>query len=74
MALNDGATAIIDNKPFALEVSPHTRNGCAFEIDFETFNVDDEDGSDSSGNKCRYEYLYLHSIHLLTYNDKHFFW
>lgn len=37
-------------------------------------NVDDKDGGDSGGNKCRYEYLYLHIIHLLTYNDKHFFW
>ena len=43
LVLNGGATAVIDNKPFALEVSPHTRNGCVFEIDFETFNVNDED-------------------------------
>lgn len=41
--LNNGATARIDNKPFAVEISPTTRNGCAFEIDFETFNVNSDD-------------------------------
>lgn len=41
--LNGGATAIIDNKPFSQEIAPQSRNGCAFEIDFETFNVDDDD-------------------------------
>ena len=43
LVLNGGATAQINNKPFAVEISPHTRNGCTFEIDFETFNVNDED-------------------------------
>lgn len=43
LVLNGGATAQINNKPFAIEISPHTRNGCTFEIDFETFNVNDED-------------------------------
>jgi len=42
--LNGGATARINNKPFASEISPTGRNGCAFEIDFETFNVNNEDG------------------------------
>lgn len=43
LVLNGGATAQINNKPFAVEISPHTRSGCTFEIDFETFNVNDED-------------------------------
>lgn len=43
LVLNGGATAQINNKPFAVEISPHTRNGCTFEIDFKTFNVNDED-------------------------------
>lgn len=43
LVLNGGATAIINNKPFASEVSPQTRSGCTFEIDFETFNVLSED-------------------------------
>ena len=43
LVLNGGATALINNKPFAAEVSPKTRQGCAFEIDFETFNVLSED-------------------------------
>lgn len=43
LVLNNGATAQINNKPFAIEISPHTRNGCTFEIDFETFNVREED-------------------------------
>src|SRR5574344_69725 len=43
LVLNAGATAQINNKTFASEISPHTRNGCTFEIDFETFNVNDED-------------------------------
>ena len=43
LVLNSGATAQINNKPFSVEISPHTRNGCTFEIDFETFNILDED-------------------------------
>lgn len=43
LVLNGGATAQINNKPFASEIAPQTRNGCVFEIDFETFNVNDED-------------------------------
>lgn len=42
LVLNGGATAIINNKPFAAEIAPQTRNGCVFEIDFETFNVNNE--------------------------------
>lgn len=42
LVLNGGATAVINNKPFATEVYPTTRSGCVFEIDFETFNVLDE--------------------------------
>lgn len=41
--LNNGATALNNNKPFAVEIAPQSRNGCCFEIDFETFNVDNED-------------------------------
>ena len=41
--LNNGATAIVNNKPFAVEIAPQARNGCVFEIDFETFNVNEED-------------------------------
>lgn len=43
LVLNNGATAVINNKPFSLEIAPQSRNGCAFEIEFETFNVDEED-------------------------------
>lgn len=43
LVLNGGATAQIDNKPFAVEINPAARNGCVFEIDFETFNVNNED-------------------------------
>lgn len=42
LVLNNGATAVINNKPFAEEIAPQARNGCVFEIDFETFNVNDE--------------------------------
>ncbi len=42
LVLNNGATALINNKPFASEIAPQARNGCVFEIDFETFNVNDE--------------------------------
>ena len=43
LVLNGGATARINNKPFAEEISPTRNNGCVFEIDFETFNVFDDD-------------------------------
>lgn len=42
LVLNNGATARINNKPFASEIAPTIRNGAVFEIDFETFNVNDE--------------------------------
>lgn len=41
LVLNNGATARINNKPFASEIAPTIRNGAVFEIDFETFNVSD---------------------------------
>lgn len=43
LVLNNGSTARINNKPYASEVNPQTRNGCVFEIDFETFNVNEDD-------------------------------
>lgn len=43
LVLNNGATARINNKPFAIEIAPAVRNGAVFEIDLETFNVNDED-------------------------------
>ena len=43
LVLNNGATARINNKPFASEIAPQTRNGCVFEIDFETFNVNNDE-------------------------------
>lgn len=43
LVLNNGATARINNKPFAVEIGPTLRNGCVFEIDFETFNINDDE-------------------------------
>lgn len=43
LVLDNGATARIDNKPFASEIAPQTNNGCAFEISFRTFKVKDDD-------------------------------
>lgn len=39
LVLNNGATAVINNKPFAIEVAPTVRNGVTIELDFETYNV-----------------------------------
>lgn len=43
LRLAGGATAVVQIKPFAIEKSIHTTNGATFEIEFETFNVDDSD-------------------------------
>ena len=43
LQLNNGATAVINNKPLAQELYSVTRNGGAIELDFETFNVDYDD-------------------------------
>lgn len=39
---NNGATGIINIKPFSEEVGVQSNNGNVVEVDFETFNVDDE--------------------------------
>lgn len=47
LVLNNGATAIINNMPYSggesTTVDAADRNGCVFEIDFETFNVTNND-------------------------------
>lgn len=42
LVLNNGAVAQINNKPFS-QSADISESGCTFEIDFETFDIDDED-------------------------------
>lgn len=43
VVFNNGATGVIDCKPYAQEIAVQSNNGNCVEIDFETFNVDDND-------------------------------
>lgn len=42
VVFNNGATGVINCKPYAEEVAVQSNNGNCVEIDFETFNVDDD--------------------------------
>lgn len=59
VVFNNGATGVINCKPYAEEVAVQSNNGNCVEIDFETFNVDDEDAivfqiGDLSYGPCLY--------------------
>lgn len=41
--LNNGATANINIKPFAVEYNVQANDGAVIEVDFETFNIEEED-------------------------------
>ena len=43
VVFNNGATGLINNKPFAEEIAVQSRNGNVVEIDFMSFNVDEND-------------------------------
>lgn len=43
VVFNNGATGLINNKPFAEEIAVQSRNGNSVEIDLMSFNVDEND-------------------------------